>query len=494
MTESLESTQQRGSLRRIVLKNTAVVMLGSAILKAINFIFSVYIVRQLGDERFGQYSVVLAFVGLFQIFAELGVGQYAMREIAQDREKTRPIFWNLMAVRLILAGFGVVGITLAAVGFGYEPRLILGVFIFTTTFLLMAVQAPLQTVLTAWERFDLVTAMNILGQVSFVFFGAIFLFSGMNYIWLIVASLLSIPPQILVGLWAVRKQRLLKGPVEFSPNTWPQLIRHGLPFGIIALTLTIAFSVDSLILKAHQPDYVVGWYRVAYNLVFSIMFITYAFKDAIVPSLSRTYVSDPTEVERWYYRTLRFITIISIPIAVGGMLTAYPIIRFLYTEEFSKSAAALQIIVWDVPFLMFSSFCGNITTIVRQEKAAARIYATIAIFNITGNLIVIPVYSYLGAAVMTVLTDLLSAIQLYFLLRHKLHLPKMGSFVLRVLFASTLMGLVISLAGKAHIFVLVGLGAIVYGAAIILLRVLDKREWSLIWRLLRLERKEMAAG
>lgn len=241
-------------------------------MKAINFIFSIYIVRKLGDDRFGQYSVVLAFVGLFQIFAELGVSQFAMREIAQDRAKTRQIFWNLVAVRLILAGFGIISITLAAIGFGYEPRLVLGVFIFTTTFLLMAMQVPLQTVLTAWERFDLVTAMTIVGQVCFVFFGAIFLFSGMNYIWLIVASLLSIPPQILIGILAVRKQQIIKGPVEFSPKTWPQLIHRGLPFGVIALTLTISFSVDFLILKAHQPDSVVGWYRVAYNLVFSIMF------------------------------------------------------------------------------------------------------------------------------------------------------------------------------------------------------------------------------
>lgn len=494
MSEIEDRGQHRSTLHRTIFKNTAFVMLGGALLKVINFIFSVYIVRKLGDDRFGQYSVVLAFVGLFQIFAELGVSQFAMREIAQDRAKTRQIFWNLVAVRLILAGFGIISITLAAIGFGYEPKLVLGVFIFTTTFLLMAVQAPLQTVLTAWERFDLVTAMNILGQISFVFFGAIFLLSGLNYIWLIVASLLNIPPQILVGLWAVRKQRLLQGPIKFSPNTWPQLIRHGLPFGIIALTLTITFSIDSLILKAHQPDNVVGWYRVAYNLVFSIMFLTNSFKDTIVPSLSRTYVSDPTEVERWYYRTLRFITIISIPIAIGGMLTAYPIIRFLYTEEFIKSAAALQIIVWDVPFLMFSSFCGNITTIVSEEKAAARIYASIAVFNIIGNLIFIPAYSFLGASVMTVLTDLLGSIQFYFMLRQKLHLPNMGSFFLRVLFASTLMGLIISLAGKAHFIVLFGLGGIAYGAAIILLRVLDKREWSLILRLLRLDRKEMAAG
>lgn len=69
-------------MKRIVAKNALVITLGSLALKAINFIYNVAVIRQLGDDRFGQLSTVTAFVGLFSIFAELGVSQYVMREIA----------------------------------------------------------------------------------------------------------------------------------------------------------------------------------------------------------------------------------------------------------------------------------------------------------------------------------------------------------------------------------------------------------------------------
>lgn len=67
-----ENRPHRG-LGYIIFKNTASVTVGSFVLKALNLLFSVFVVRRPGDSRFGQYCIVLAFVGLFQIFAELGI-------------------------------------------------------------------------------------------------------------------------------------------------------------------------------------------------------------------------------------------------------------------------------------------------------------------------------------------------------------------------------------------------------------------------------------
>jgi O-antigen/teichoic acid export membrane protein len=475
---------ERG-LGRIIIKNTAFITLGSVVLKALTFLFSVYVVRQLGDDRFGQYSIVLAFVGLFQIFFELGMSQYVMREIAQDRSKTQPLFWNLVALRFLLAILGIIGITLGAVVVGYAPDLVLGIFIHTCGFLLSAFLAPLTTVLTANERLDYATGLNILGQLIFVLFGAIFLLSGWGFISLIVASLIGIPLQIGLAIWAIRHHHMATLSIQIEPRIWPHLIRSGLPFGIISLTLTIAFSIDTVMLSMYQPEHVVGWYNVAYNLVFSLMFFFRGFKEAIVPSLSRTYVNDPAQVEHWYHRSVKFIAILSMPIAVGGMLVAFPLIRFLYTDEFLPSALALTILIWDVPLLMFTSFCGNMTTIISEERAAARIYSINAVANVILNLYAIPRFGVVGASLVTVVTDLIGALQFYFLLRRKLHLPDMTGVFVRILIASVLMGVGVRLAGNLNLALLIGLGAVAYGGLVLALRLLDDTEWAMILRLLR---------
>jgi O-antigen/teichoic acid export membrane protein len=475
---------ERG-LDRIIIKNTAFITLGKVTLKTMTFLFSVFVVRRLGDSHFGQYSTVLAFVGLFQIFAELGMSQYVMREIAQDRTKTQSLFWNLVALRLLLAILGIIGITLGAVAVGYTSELVLGIFIYTCSFLLAAFHAPLTTVLTANERLDYVTGLNILGQLIFVSLGSVFLFSGRGFISLIIANLISFPLQIGLAIWIIRRHHMATLSLQIEPRTWSRLIRAGLPFGIISLMLSIAFSIDTVMLSMYRPDYEVGWYNVAYNLVFSLMFFVSGFNEAIVPSLSRTYVKDPVQVERWYHRSVKFIVIFSLPIAVGGLLTAFPLIRFLYTGEFLSSAQALQVLIWDVPLIMFASFCGRMTTIISAERAAARVYAINTAANVILNWYAIPRFGFIGASVVTVITDLISALQFYFLLRHKLNLPDMKSVFVRVAIASALMGVAVRLAGNLSLFMLTGLGGLVYGGLALALRLVDETERTLIIRLLR---------
>lgn len=483
-TKAPEGRPQSG-LALTIFKNATFITLGEIALKAITFLFNVYVVRTLGGEGFGQYSIVLAYVGLFQIMAELGITQYVMREIAQDRGKTSALFWNLVALRFLLALHAMLVIPLSAMIVGYSPKFVLGIFIYSVTFLLSAFLAPLVTVLTAYERLDYISGLNVLGRLLFVILGAAVLFQGWGFIALIIVGIITLIPQIAVAIWVIQRRHIAILPFQLQPRTWPSLLKAGLPFGIISLTLSIAFSIDTVMLSLYQPEEVVGWYNVAYGLVFSVTFLFGGFKEAIVPSLSRTYVNNPVQVERWYYRSFKFITMLSLPIAVGGMLLAYPLIRFLYTDAFAPSALALQILIWDVPFILYASFCGNMTTIVSEERAAARIYTINAVANVILNLYAIPRFGLVGAALVTVVTDLIGSLQFYFLLRGKLNLPSMTSTFIRILIASVLMGVAISLVNDLNLFVLIGFGAVLYTGLILILRLIDDTERATILSLLR---------
>jgi O-antigen/teichoic acid export membrane protein len=477
-----------------IFKNAVFLTLGNIVLKALTFVFNVYVVRRLGDDRYGQYSIVLAWVGLFQILFELGMTQYVMREIAQDRSKTQSLFWNLVVLRFLLAVLGMVLITLGAGIAGYSPELVRGVFVYTCSFLLSAFLIPLTTVLTANERLDYVTGINVLGQLIFMGLGAAFLFSGWSFIALIVANLIGVPFQIGLAAWLIRRDPSVRLSVEIDPRTWPRLIRSGMPFGIISLALTIAFGIDTVMLSMYEAEHVVGWYNVAYKLVFSLMFFFRGFKEAIVPSLSRTYVDDPAHVESWYHYSVKSILLLSVPIAVGGMLVSFPLIQFLYTDAFLPSALALQMLIWDVPLLMFTSFCGNMTTVIGEERAAARIYTINAVANVILNLYAIPRFGLVGASLVTVVTDLIGALQFHFLLRRKLRLPSLTRVSSRILIASALMAAVVWLAGDRNLLLLIGLGSLVYVALVIALRVIDEAEWSAFLRLLRRLGRSQPAG
>ena len=481
----LDKQQETPGLGKIIFKNAAFVTMGNFTLKVVHFLFNVYVIRELGDGRFGQYSTVLAFTGLFSIFAELGMTQYAMREIARDRTKAKFFLWNLIAIRSILAIVGVIGITLAGRAVGYSDELVLGIFLHTTGYLLSAVAVPLGAVLNGNERLDYVTTNNVIAQLVIVILGSIFLFNGFGYIWLIIANLFSILPTIAIGIWAIKRHKLIDFSIEINPRVWPALVKAGIPFGVISLALTIAFSIDTVMLSIWVSDSEVGWYNVAYNLVRSMMLFFSGFSVAIVPSLSRTFVRDMSSVYSWYKRSVKFIMLISLPLAFGGLVVSDQLIEFLYTPEYLPAALGLKILIWDVPLLMFNGFNGNMTTVIGAERSAARIYTINALANIVLNAYAIPRYGYIGAAVVTVATDLIGAIQFHLLMRQRMAVPEMKSVFLRALAASGLMAGIVFIVGNLHVIGLVLLGGVVYASLVILFRLLDSSEIDLISRLVR---------
>lgn len=473
-----------------IFKNAAAITAGTLALKALNFLFRVYIVRALGDELFGQYSIVIAFVGLFQIIAEPGITQYVMREIARDRTSTEKYFWNLVVVRLILALISIFIVTAAAFAFSYNPTIIFAIFLYTLTFVLAAFEIPMHTVLTAHERFDYTTMLNIVGQVAFAVLGTIVLFTGQGITWLVGVGLLAMLPQIALAARFIHRQRLLRFKVQITPRIWPMLLRAGFPFAATSLSLVIAQSIDTLILAWFWPAQEVGWYNAAYRLAISLLFLFEGFNTALVPSLSRAFVTDQAYVRTWYFRSVRVIALVGLPLAVGGMLVAYPLISLLYTADFAPAAPAFQVLIWDVPFIMFAFFCGNMTTIVNKERAAARINTINAGANIVLNMIFIPRYGLMAAAVITVLTDMLAALQFHFTLSKEMKLPNILPMLARVIVAAAGMGVVVflvpllfqTMSAQVLLILQIGLGIVVYGGLIYVLRVLDETDWSVLRR------------
>lgn len=198
----------------------------------------------------------------------------------------------------------------------------------------------------------------------------------------------------------------------------------------------------------------------------------------MVPTLSRAYLTDVGLVQRWYFRSVKIILLIGLPIATGGTIVALPLFLLLYGEQYLPSVSIFQIIVWDVPLLLFTSFCGNMTTVIGEERMAARIYFTAAIVNVLGNLLLIPMFGMYGAAIATLLTDFAAAVQFYRVLGHRLKLPNMTSVALRVVFACIVMAVI--LVGLktlgAALWVLIPAGIVVYATVAVLTHLIDAEE------------------
>jgi O-antigen/teichoic acid export membrane protein len=460
-----------------VLRNSAFNMGAQLLIKLLSFGFSVLIVRQLGAETFGQYAAVLAFVAMFAILSDLGLSPYAVREVARWRdapdgqEHIRTLYVNALMLRLLLSLLTIVLLVLAAWLTG-RPLLMVGAIALNGLGLILySIQGTSDAVLSGFERLDLGAKAKVFNQLAFVMLGALALWWGTGYYGLIIANLLSVAFMTYMCWRGVSALEVHPG--HIVGQQWPALLRASLPFAVIGFALGLSYKFDSVLLNIFRSDAETGYYSGVYNLVFSAVIISNVLNTALYPSLARQAANAPDRLPEIYERSLRYLLMLALPIAVGGWALADQVVPFLFTLDYLPAVPALQILIWVVPLMFVSEFLGYVVVVAGKEKHVARSVLISTGFNVLLNLLLVPRYGFIAAAAMTVATEAILVSQYLWLLRSTTRQFNWGQLFLRPLVAALLMGGVAlilhpyvpwfanaAICGIAYLLLLVVLGVI----------------------------------
>jgi len=463
------------SFSRIVAKNSIFSLIGQFGIKALSFCFSVFVVRRLGGESYGQYTTVFAYVNIFAIFSDLGLAAYALREIAKDKEKTFSIFSNIVALRLVLSFFAVAMTTGSAMLSGRSPDLVLGIFLGSCSLFLYAVQGPLDMLLMAKERLDYSAVFSVANQLVFVVLGTIVLLKGYGVIGLVVASLCGVLAMASLSFVVIRRH--LGGlQWQVDPKMWPRLVKAALPFGIIGFTLGLSYKLDTVLLQYFQGDAVTGWYNAAYNLIFMLMTISHAVNISLYPSMVRQHATDPDKMASIYARALKYMFVLSLPVAAGTTILGDKIVLFLYAQEYTRAILPLRILVWALPLMFLSELLGNIVVVHNHESKVARSIGVSTAVNLLLNLIFIPRFGLKAAAIITVLTEAILVAQYLWMLRRELASINRASTFLKPALAASFMGAMTWGLREWGLPIVVPIAALIYLIGIVLLGVVGKKE------------------
>jgi len=475
--------QPDAGLPAIVLRNSFFGMAGQLMIKVLSVLFSILVVRRLGDVGYGKYSFILAYVGIFAVFSQMGMGPYTVREIAKGKSRTRFLFWNTLALRLVLSAITIVLTTGSAHLLGYSPAIVAGVFIASLGLLLQAVQRPFNGIMVGSERLDYQAKVQVAKQLVFVLLGTILLLLGGRYVGLLVASLGGVAVMTLLSARIVLRGYDV-GPVAIQPRRWSGLLRASIPFGVVGLATMMSYKIDTIFLSFYHGDAVVGWYAAPYNLIMMLMIISHSINQSLYPSLTRRYAEDAGAVGRVFGRVLKYLLIISLPVAMGATILARPIVFALYGEAFEHSTVALQVLIWVLPAMFLTDLFGHTAMAMGNERDVARVNAVSAGFNVTLNLLLIPSYGLVGAAITTVLTELVEIVQYCFLLRDEFEAVSLRDVLVKPLAASLVMSALVWVARGEHLLLTVGMGAAAYVGCVVLTGAVDRAETRFLGGLL----------
>lgn len=456
-------------------------------IKVISFGFAIFIVRWLGDEGYGQYALVWSYVMVFSMLSDAGLTMYTIREIAQKKPDSQYIASNTIVLRLLLALVTIALIMLVSWLRGYSAPFMLYIFMASTILLLYAVQDPFDGVLQAEEKFGVAAAAILLGQLAFVAFGMLLLVLGWHITGLIIASLLNILLAAYVA-WYLMGTARDKLQIRLTPRLWPTFIRDSFSFGLNKLLLSWSLKLDVIIISWFWLDQMVGWYSAAYAIILGIVVISNSINMAVYPLLSRYYSQYPHRVSEIYGLVLKYVMIISLPIAGGVYLTADRWVDLLYGSEFAPAGTILAMLVWVVPLTFLTEFFRHALLATDREKIAVYILAIGVSFSIGFNLWLVPIYGFVGAAIVAVAVEVLMVLLYIRVLRAEWWALDGVDIVLKPMAATAIMMLAIwqfniSLLGQLIV------GNLTYFGAIWLLGMVKQAEYKTFLSLIQQTRQ-----
>lgn len=464
-----------------IFKNTGVLFIAQIINYILAFFYTIYLARYLGADGFGILSFGLSFTMIMGVFADLGLSILVVREISRDKSISSHYTGNLIVIKLVLSSLTMGLIVLLINILNYPSQTILVVYIFAFWMVFTSFTQLFYSVFQAHEKMEYQSVGTILYSIVLiigVFYG---IFNNFSIQWFALIYLIT-SGLVLVYTFFLYLAKFPRPQLQVNWNFWKSKMVLALPLSIASIFSTIAFRVDIVLLSLLQGNAAVGWYTASYKVIEVLLFIPSVYNAALFPVLSNFYVSSKESLQLVYVKSIKYLVIVGLPIAAGTTILSNEIIIVLYQSAYSQSIVALQILIWTIPFLLLTSIFGIILISMNKQVLAIRISFLYMIFNIGANLVVIPQFSYLGAAIVTVLTELVGFILLFYYMSKLICKVPLQKFVWKPALATAIMALFMIVV-DLNIFVLVLISIIIYFGLLILLKTFSKGDIDLIRKL-----------
>lgn len=393
-----------------MIKNFLSLSLSHIIIKGLGLVVTAYLARRLGANGFGKISFALAILSYFALLVDLGLGTFGTKEIAQSKEKVQKYVDNILAIKL-LASLGTFILLTGFVYFIYKPVEVKKLLLFYG-FSLFIDAFTIAWVFRGIEKMEFIAASQIAHQLIYV-----------SLIFWIVKSpnqLLKVP-LINLGagiieiaiLFLVFRKNFRFPNLEFDFGFWKQILKQSLPIGFSFIMITIYYSFDSVMLGFMKGEEIVGWYSAAYKIILIISAFGGMYQFTIFPILSNFYKTSIEKLKVLMENSLTLAFLILIPIVVLVFSLAPIIIRLIYGIQYLNSILILQILIWNVPLIFISGLFAHFLLACGEQKRYMINVTVGAATNLILNVILIPPVGMIGAAIATIVAELMVLIMGY---------------------------------------------------------------------------------
>lgn len=376
--------------------------------KAVTLVITIVAARRLNADPFAILAYAMATGWLLGVATDAGLSMHLARETARLRgsgatarqaRASRQLLFEVIGVRVGLAFLAATVIALAA------PMMVpahwrIQFIVIACAQLAGAVVETIAHYFRGIQRSEIEAAIHASHRLITLAWSLIVLWFWRRLDYLGVAMLVPALAAIVVSI--VIAARITRGDdhaAEESALTPSRLLRDVLPLGAGVLVSALYFRIDVYFIQEWHGFQPVGGYNAVFRLVEATRLLPAAVLAVTFPLLVTA--SDTQMVRRIGTMLTIAGTALAIVCALGGSW----IVPLIYGDAYSYAAPAFSILALALP-LFYLNYALTHQVIGWDGQHAYLLIATLALIaNVAANLMLVPSQGINGAAIATVLTE-----------------------------------------------------------------------------------------
>ncbi len=362
-----------------------------------------YVSRTVGAEGSGIYSYTYSIANYFVLFAMLGLNNYGNRVIAKskdDKEKLSKEFSSIYVMQLITSSIAI--ILYIAYVLIFDNKYFINALI--QLIYLLSACFDINWLFFGLEKFKLTITRNMIIKILSAI--AIFVFVKDRNDLIIYAIIMTTSTLISqLSLWP-----FLKKEIKFVKPKIKDITKHVKP-NLILFVPVIAISIykvmDKIMLGNMSTVEMVGYFEFADRITNIPLSVITALGTVMLPRVSNLVARGEKDKVKFYIdKSMQFVLFLSVAMCLGIIVISPEFVPIYLGDEYVITGKITQLLSI---VLIFSSWANVIRTqyLIPNEKDKSYIVSVTvgAIVNFGINIILIPKYEAIGAAIGTVFAE-----------------------------------------------------------------------------------------
>ena len=472
---------------KTIFKNMSWIFISQIVASICGFIWTILIARYLGVNDYGVLGFAISFTGLMFITMDFGINTHVVRSIATDYDSAPKYLGNAIPLKSIFSISTFTLATIILIFMGCDETTIIVTLLFTFESVLKTMCGAINGVFMAFEEGKYQGIENLILNITLLIFILIAIFCDFGLLGITIAYVLANAITLIYVYYVLRKN-IVKPKFELDLSFCKTITLAAIPFALTGLFYSVYYSIDVVMLTSLVGDYATGIYNATYKLI-SVLTLFYGIYSAVIyPVMSKLFKNDKKLLLISYEKSIKYMMLVMIPLAVATMFYSSDIIYLIYGHEYDAASSPLSILIWTVCLIFICGAGNTLLNASHKEVTVTKIYAAAALFNILLNLIMIPHFSYNGAAISTVLSDLLILIIQSYVIYKLGHKPNKKLYIdlIKIIIGSIILGIILHIL-NLNIWIAIPVGIIIYLATTILLRLFDDGDKYVIKEILNIK-------